>query len=146
MKIFTVYVKSNSDILESAKYIQEGFSFKAFLFNLFWLLYHKLWLPAGATFLTFIIVWQLGGLALITGTQKFLITLAIFTYLGFTGRDFLRIDLEKKGYHLEDLIVASDIDDAEHKFISSVFNDIQNDIESLSDEHKEESSQTQVIS
>jgi len=134
MKIFTVYVKTDEDIVESAKYIQEGFSWKAFFFTIFWLGYHRLWFPAIATVLVFTIIGQLESMTIISHVQNFFIMLAVSLYLGFTGRDFQRMSLEKNGYHLEDLIVASDIDDAEHKFITSIFSDIKTDIESIDNE------------
>lgn len=148
MKIFTVYVKSGEDLVESAKYVQEGFSYKAFFLNIFWLGYHNLWIPTIATLLVFILVGQVEAVGLVTPVQKFFIILAIMFYIGFTGRDFIRLNLEKNGYYLEDLIVASDIDDAEHKFVSSIFSDIKHDIETINHEQKThpETSKTNFIS
>ncbi len=120
MKIYTVYLKEGSDPLEDAEYLSEGFSWKAFILNFFWLVYHKLWVQGAAIFILFIVVGELAGAGVVGEGAGFVLNIGICMYVGFAGKDFLRKRLESEGYDFTDVVLAKSIDEAEYKFIDSL--------------------------
>jgi hypothetical protein len=116
MKIFLVYTKNHD--LNSIKIIQSGFSFYAGMFNIFWALYHKLWLVSGITFLS--------ALILAFTNQEFIIEIYQFGQVLFFflfAEEILSYSYKKLGYDLKDVIYAKNIEEAEYKFIERVSNE-----------------------
>ncbi len=120
MKIYTVYLKDNADPLEEAEYVSEGFAWKGFIFNFFWLIYHKLWIQAAVTLVIMIAIRELANVGVMGENAAFLLNLGICAYIGFAGRDFLRRRLEHEGFNFADVVLAQSIDEAEYKFIDSL--------------------------
>lgn len=120
MKIYTVYLKEGSDPLEDAEYLSEGFSWKAFIFSFFWLIYHKLWVQGAAIFILFIVIGELAGAGAISEGADVILRIGVCAYIGFAGKDYLRKRLESEGYDFVDVVLAKSIDEAEYKFIDSL--------------------------
>lgn len=116
MKIYTIYSKEKDPFKETVEVIPEGFNFKAFLFNFFWLVYHQLWLES-SIFLAFFALTKYVLLFLSTPTAVILFV-GFFTFLGISGYDFIRGKLIRSGYKLVDVIFAASEDEARYKFIS----------------------------
>src|SRR4051794_12930980 len=111
MNIYGIYVnpeqKDNNFVI-----IKDGFSLASAFFNVFWALYHSMWVPLIATLIfNFAIV--------IIGYDTFLPIGKIATMLvfGFLGNDMREYDLQWKKYRLQDVILASSAIEAELKFL-----------------------------
>ncbi|MCV3767209.1 DUF2628 domain-containing protein [Rhizobium sp. TRM95796] len=93
-------------------FIRDGFSWGAFLLPLPWMLYRRLWLitvlSVVALFITSLAAEEFGldGLSLAFG-------LILSLWTGFEGGHLRAMHLEKKGWRIEDVINAPDIDTAE---------------------------------
>lgn len=120
MKVYTVYLKDNTDPLEDAEYISEGFSWKAFIFNFFWLLYHKLWAQSFAFVVISLVIQELAVAEAISSVVETILYIGLSVYIGFAGRDFVRKKLEKDGYNFVEVVIAQSIDEAEYKFIDAL--------------------------
>jgi hypothetical protein len=118
MKSFTIYLRESTDPINDAVYLSENFSYKALFFNLFWLIYHRLWMPAIAFSLMAIGILELTQAFIISPTVSFALFVFIGLYIGFNAKDYLRARLEREGYSLVDILVAKSVDEAEFKFIS----------------------------
>ncbi len=118
MKSFTIYLKESTNPINDAVYLSENFSYKALFFNLFWLIYHRLWMPAIAFSLMAIGIIELTQAYIISATVSFALFVFIGLYIGFNAKDYLRARLEREGYTLVDILVAKSVDEAEFKFIS----------------------------
>jgi hypothetical protein len=120
MKVYTVYLKANTNPLEDAEYIAEGFSWKAFILSFFWLLYHKLWLQGIAYVVISLVIQELANAEVISSMAETVFYIGLALYVGFAGRDFLRKKLETEGYKFVEVVIAKSIDEAEYKFIDSL--------------------------
>ncbi|XVN43036.1 MAG: DUF2628 domain-containing protein [Candidatus Rickettsia vulgarisii] len=111
MNIYSIYVnpdkKDNNFIL-----VKQGFSLFAAVFNVFWTLYHKMWLALIITLICNIIAFSFDSHNLSN-----LIQIAITLIFGFFGADMREYDLERKQYSLEDIILAKSEVEAELKFL-----------------------------
>jgi hypothetical protein len=123
MKAFTVYIKEKGDILEDAEYISEGFSWLAFIFNFFWLIYNKLWLQGFVYFVILVVIQELTRSGVIQESMQLIFQLGLMIYIGFAGRDFIRKRLDKDGYKFVEVVLANSLDEAEYKFINSLVNE-----------------------
>ncbi len=129
MKIYTVYLKKNSNPLMDAEYIPEGFSWMAFIFNFFWLIYQKLWLQGALFLIAYIIINEFATSELISPMIESIVYFGICFYIGFGGNDMIRKKLENTGYTFNDVVVAKSMDEAEYKFIEMLIKH-QNEITS----------------
>ena len=96
----------------------DRFSWLALLFPWIWLLTKRLWLPAIAVFLLQAIAGQLtqvAGLELV----GFLCALSINLLVALEGRHFYSEVLIRRGWTLQDVITASDLDTAEELYFAS---------------------------
>lgn len=117
MKIYNIlYTKSLESLLEKKLiFIEENFSITAFLFQVFWLLYHKIWVPAIIVILT--------NIALSIFLQKKIINNQIFNSLELVLALIIAIfanswhidHLKNSGYQL-DIIAAKNPEEAKLKF------------------------------
>lgn len=102
--IYTVHQRDRDGDLEL---VREGFSFWAFFFTLFWLLFNRLW-AASFVYLLLMVVLMRTVAALGLGE----VTLAIAQFaaqwlLGCMAHDLQRIRLAKRGYRMVDVVVST---------------------------------------
>lgn len=101
MKIYSVYAKKDKD---DVILIQEGFNWMAAVVPIFWTCYYRIW-------------WLLCIIIISNGLQNFIFELNLqylsyMTYivmvllLGLLGNDIFIYDLVRRGYTLEEIIVA----------------------------------------
>lgn len=111
MKIFAIY-SSKADKNHIVT-IQEGFSFAAFIFGIFWAIYHRIWSAVIITFLIAVVCTfftsKLGSAACF-----FLNNLMMLIY-GFFGQDMLVYKLSNQ-YYFVDIVIAHNAEDAEMKY------------------------------
>jgi Protein of unknown function (DUF2628) len=80
--------------------VREGFSLGALVFGPLWLVAHRAWIPAVASFLLAILF-----PLLIRPPTSIVLVLGLALLLGFSGRDLVRWSIARRGY-LESSIVA----------------------------------------
>jgi hypothetical protein len=120
MPIYTVHVpKSAPDLVTQADqtiFVREGFSGRAFLFGLLYLLWHRLWIAAAAwvTLVVLITIWCLTLHPPAFAPVALLGLMHLF--LGAEGPDLIRFSLDGQGRHLRDLVSAPDRGTAEIVF------------------------------
>lgn len=102
--------KSNQDDEWIA--LSSSFSFQAFMFGIFWLLYHNMW----KMFLFFIMYATLMGylenINFFNDVQVTLFSLITSLYLGLEGSELKSKYLQSNDYTLEDIIYAASEEDA----------------------------------
>ena len=99
MRTWTVHLKPDAQPV----LVREGWSWGAFLFGPFWLLFQRAWLPGGAVLALTLIL----AAAARQPTQA-LLSLALGVLLGLLGRDLVRWSLERRGYRLAHVLAARD--------------------------------------
>ncbi|WP_341764279.1 DUF2628 domain-containing protein [Candidatus Tisiphia endosymbiont of Beris chalybata] len=114
MNIYSIYVnpqkKDNNCII-----IKQGVSLFAAIFNVGWLLYHRMWLLLIVTSIVVVSAFSLNCECIKAGVL--ITTMLIF---GFCSTDIREYDLERKKYLLQDIILANSEMEAELKFLERV--------------------------
>ncbi|MFN7038328.1 MAG: DUF2628 domain-containing protein [Alphaproteobacteria bacterium] len=119
-KIFTVHTKSSKNFIENTIFIEEGFSMKAAIFNIFWALYYKIWWLATVTLLLNIFLTFVESKHYINNLYIMVMHFLVNIAIGFYANDFYRKDLQNKGYKMIDIISGKDLSEAEFRFFEKI--------------------------
>lgn len=122
MSLYTVHVPEDApDALtrgERTRFIREGFSIVAFVFGLFYLLAHRLWLAA-AVWIAVLVALAVFAAVLHPPVFGLVVLSALMhLYVGIEGPDLRRWGLARRGFILRDIVSAPDLETAEALFFS----------------------------
>lgn len=117
MKVYTVHIQPGaSDALEKPEFVREGFNIFAFLFTFLWAFYHRLW-GAGLFLIAFhMAFYSMLDAGLIARGSVEMAQLAFQIIVGLQGHDWIRLQLEKKGYVLSDVVTGGSLIEAERRY------------------------------
>lgn len=106
-RIYTVHERTEAaEPSDRVVLVREGFLFWAFLFNGFWLLYQRLWIPF-FIYLALVIYVVEGGAHI--GLPEATIAVAqvgLQLLLGFSAQDIRRWALARKGYVIRGVVIG----------------------------------------
>ncbi len=119
MKIYTVYAKENDpQQLENIVLVEEGFSWFAAIFHVFYALYNKLWVVS-------LIIFAIQMVLLAAETNNLInigiidaIRVGLLLLIGAGFNDWKRDVLEKKGYIFQDIVSGKNEEEALYKYTS----------------------------
>ena len=101
---------------DAVRFVKEGFSWPAFLFTGFWLLWKRLWVEF-EVFVAAVVVLELLFQAMgISPAMGGLGSLLIGLVLGFEGNDLVRAKLARMGYAEVGEVAGRDLESAELKY------------------------------
>lgn len=109
MSFFTVHTRADHPPVLLA----EGFRWDALLLGPFWLFWHRAVVPAALAAAALIAI-----VALTAGILLLVLLVAWALILGCNGNDLLRWSLERRGFLLSDVAVASGKDEAVRRFLT----------------------------
>ena len=90
---------SATEPMEELEFVREGFSFFAFLFTIFWALYHRCWHFAGVILLlNLLLVLLLQYSGFLTDDAVGVIQFGIQLWVGFEANNYLQNALRRRGY------------------------------------------------
>lgn len=106
LKTYAVYIKPGDEHpLESSMFVKEGFSMPAFLFSLFWALYHRVWRLAVLVLMFYIVA----NKALLAGVIdlhfRLIVEMGFLAWVGFQGGEWRAKALERQGFVLLDIVM-----------------------------------------
>lgn len=117
MRVYTLHYPSGADALrEEPILIKEGFNWVAAIFTGLWALWKGLWLVA------LVILVVSGGLQvaleLVGADQTVHITagLGLSVIVGFCANDWRRAKLRRRGFRLQGVVAAGDMDSARRRW------------------------------
>lgn len=122
LRVYTVHINpALPHPYEGAEFIEEGFSWRAFLFTGLWALYNQLWLVLlfilfFNAFLMYISDSEISASGIIS------VQLGINIIIGYLANDWKRGKLKKKGFIIADIVTGSSIITAEQRFFDRYFN------------------------
>lgn len=120
MSVYTIQAPANSlgeAELEDSAFLREGFSWGAFIFAVFWLLWHRLWVAAALWLVVCAgFVWL--SLSVLSLGSFLLIAFALHLLLGLEANALLRRRYARHDYQLIDVISAESREIAERTFFS----------------------------
>ena len=121
MGIYSVHIKGSPDepsAFERAVFVREGFSWAAFLLGPFWLIWTRAWFALLAWILLQITLGYLVHEHILPIMTQSLIDSIVALALGFEATSVRRFALERRGFHMIDLVQDSRLADAERRFFS----------------------------
>lgn len=117
MKVFAVYVKPKAAApIETATFVQEGFSLAAFVLNMFWMLYHRIWWVAALVFLFNSAVSYAQIHHFISQDAALVLNISILAVIGFEASDWYQDTLKRRGYILLDIVTGRNLEQAQQRF------------------------------
>lgn len=117
MATFTVHVpQENAGGAGNAVFVREGFSFPAFAFGPFWLLWKRAWIPAALWTALLALVAGLGSLLKMPPDAVGVVGFAVSAILGFEGDRILAWSLRRRGYVERDVVIGDNEAEAEEVF------------------------------
>ena len=117
MAIYSVHTSATA--ADDPVFVKDGFSWPAFVFTLFWLLYKRMWIAAIIAAAAMIAVPQLAAMSGNPDLSQTLFGLVMSLVLGFEGNDLLRWSLARRGHREVDLVQGQDRDEVELKYFAS---------------------------
>ncbi|WP_181409763.1 DUF2628 domain-containing protein [Martelella alba] len=102
---------------EKTVFLRDGFSFWALVFGPFWLLFQRVWLAGVITLIVSVllgIAGDMGGFDIASG----LFSVALNIFIALEARGFKAHAMEKRGFRLDAVIVADDLDEAEELYFA----------------------------
>jgi len=125
MAVYAVHLPGKN-ILETslaavadAAFIREGFSWGAFFFGPFWLVWHGLWLGLALWVAAFILY---SGAAVFDPSSSVSLILAVFVQIlfGLEGNHLRQMKLVRRGFRLVEIVAAPALEEAEGRFFNHV--------------------------
>lgn len=104
---------------ENLAVIREGFSFWAFIFHAFYLLYKRQWLGLLVFLPLYVSVLLLGDYANVPAYVVAILQLGVQVWLGASAYDLHRAQYELMGWKLMDVAVAADELAAEQRYLDA---------------------------
>ena len=121
MKLYSALIKKNKEgKIQDVTLLKEGFSLWAFLFSIFWFLYHKMWKESGALFVVSIALSVFEESKMIDGSGKLMIEVMLGLVIACNANYWLLGALQKKGYEFKGLVFGSDLINAKMRFIQNL--------------------------
>lgn len=116
-KIFTVHEKPEAaEPADRVVMVREGFSYAAFVFNLFWLLVNRLWGPALGYVIASVAL-QMGGHALgVSPVSVLVLQFLLQLLVAANAYDLKRMQLAHQGYREAGVLVAESEMAAEQRY------------------------------
>jgi len=117
LKIYTVHMKSGETLAERKPiFIREGFNIFAFIFTLFWTLYHRLWRWSLLILAVNVVLALATKNHLLDTNTGSIIQIAFNVLVGFHANDWLRDGLARRGYVMADVTAADSLLRAEQRY------------------------------
>lgn len=116
-KIYNVYEKPEAaEPTQRVELVREGFSFVAFVFNLLWLLYHRLWMAAAAYMALLVFVALAAEWFGISELGLALAQLWLQVMIAFHAADLRGRALVRRGYRMAGVLAATTDIEAERRY------------------------------
>lgn len=127
MKIYRIFLKkTNEGIIDDLELLKEGFNIWAFVFQLFYLIYRRLWKQSIVIFVLFSIL-NLLQLNFISAYIIIPIQICICIYIGFEYTDWYSQKLVNSGYQFLGYSSGNDKKEAKLKFLDNINNNYTKD-------------------
>jgi hypothetical protein len=118
LHIYTVHIKPERKAGQASdiRFVEEGFSWMAFVFSTLWALYNRLWLMAGLIIALNVLMMMVAETIRLDVISLSILQLGFQVWIGFHGNDFLRSALRKRGYVTYALVSGENTMRAEQRF------------------------------
>lgn len=126
MKLYNVLTLNNKDgKTDDVIFLKEGFSWLAFIFNIFWFLYHKMWKESFALLLIAGVFVLFEESKIIYGDSKIIVEILLDFIIALNAYHWLCESLIKKGYQFEGVIFAKNAAQARLRYVQNLEVDVK---------------------
>lgn len=117
MKSYCIFIKKNkeTEAMEDVILIKDGFNFNAMLFNIFWFLYHKMWI----SFFIVLFIFSISNLFLI-GIVFFIFLLLFLIFIGLEANNILLYKFKNGDYFFAGCSLGNNEKEAKIRFLDSI--------------------------
>jgi hypothetical protein len=116
LHVYTVHRKIGSQSPDDLRFVREGFNFFAFIFTIFWALFHRLWVPALALFIVQAMLYSAEQQGWLSALSVMVCQLAVQVITGFLANDWLRAKLKTRDFLMVDVVTGDNKIRAEQRF------------------------------
>ncbi|WP_424363236.1 DUF2628 domain-containing protein [Methylocystis parvus] len=117
MAVFTVHLPPAGEAEpEKIRFLREGYSWPAFIFGPFWLLWKRAWVAAIGWTLLLVAIGAAGYVFKMPKDATSFIGLAAALILGFEGDRVIAWSLRRHGYEETDVVIADNVEEAEEVY------------------------------
>lgn len=116
MHIYSVLSKNEGDI---PLFVEEKFSFLALIFQVLWLIYHKLWQPTIIILLIKLGIYLASSKGWINESFGIAVNVTIAVTIAIFANSWYINYLKRNGYSLNSVIVAANKDEAKMRFFKN---------------------------
>lgn len=103
---------------EAVKVVPDSVSMHAAIFNLIWVVYHRLWKLLVLLLIYLSVVYSISNYGMINSVWSSLLISFSLPYLWVYGNFWRQKALQDKGFLVKDLVVAKNYDEALYKALS----------------------------
>ena len=114
--MYSVHVRGRGRADEDVALVKDGFSWPAFFFTVIWALWHRLWFLALVILASGVAIGFASELLELDPLTDAAVGLAWSVLIGFEANDARRRALARRDYDLEDIVLAINLAQAEHRF------------------------------
>lgn len=121
MKLYNVLTLNNKEgKTEDILFLKEGFSWLAFIFSIFWFLYHKMWKESFALFIIAGAFAFFEESQILFGDSKFIVEILLDFIIALNANHWFCESLVKKGYKFEGVIFAKNPAQARLRYVQNL--------------------------
>ena len=127
MRIYSVHIRRHGlDLDRDVALVKEGFSWPAFLFNIFWALWHRHWLAVATMFAIPLAIATLTKVIGFAPAGQTVLILGWLVIVGMTANDVRRCYLDCGGFVEEGIAAGKSTDDALYSYFQDTAAPSQN--------------------
>lgn len=121
MKLYNVLTLNNKEgKTEDILFLKEGFSWLAFIFSIFWFLYHKMWKESFALFIIAGAFAFFEESQILFGDSKFIVEILLDFIIALNANHWFCESLVKKGYKFEGVVFAKNPAQARLRYVQNL--------------------------
>ena len=117
LRLYTVHLPPPSSDDMVPVLIKEGFSWGAFLFNVIWTLWHKLWIESAALLALCLALGVIADFINLSESIETAILQAVGVVVGLSGNDWRRESYRRRGYRDAGVVSGPDAENALRRFL-----------------------------
>lgn len=121
MKLYNSYInKTKNQAIKDLVLVKNGFSFFAFLFNIFWFLYHRMWKESLVLLIVNYLLIEISAKAIFGDFEVFIIMIGFSTIIAINANHWYTQHLRRKDYLFAGYVFGKNREAAKLRFIHNL--------------------------
>ena len=118
MRSYSIHIRRRGlDLDRDIVVVKEGFNWPAFLFNIFWALWHRHWLAALSLFVIHLVIFIVSKIIGLTLADQAALTLGWLAIVGMLANDVRRYYVDRDGFVEDGIAAGKTSDDALYDYL-----------------------------